>query len=128
MKLDPARLQHLREIARNRKGAYLAANDDRLDLREKISRLDRDRALMGQNYHPRDCEEALAAMDERIESARKELAAMQDREKELAQLSSTAGRTFQAALEFAQQAGLQLPDDLRPRTFGAPAPLNAEGA
>lgn len=128
MKLDVSRLDHLRQIAKDRKAAYRAAADGRLDQREKILRLERDRALMAQNYTPRDAADALDEMDKKIAAAKVDLAAMVEREAELAELSSTAGRTAQTALDYAREVGLELPPDMQPRTFGAPAPLNAEGA
>lgn len=121
MKLDPARLMHLRQIARDRKAAFRAAHDDRLDLREKVQHLERDRARMAQNYRPRDAADALDEMDKKIAAAREELTAMQDRVDELASASSTDGQAFQRAVEHAREVGLDLPDDLRPRTYGAPA-------
>lgn len=123
MRYDPSRLTHLRQIARDRRAAYRAASDDRADAREKLRDLERDRQRIVMNFGENREPEALAALDRRIKTAKADLAAMDDRANELASASSIAGQTFQRALEHAQEAGLDLPDDLRPRDFGAAAQL-----
>ena len=120
MKLDPTRLQNLRRIAGDRKAAYRAAMDDRLELRERLLTMERERDQLAQVYDPRTHEKASADFAARIEAARQEMHALQEREAELAAASSTASRTFQAALEHAREAGLDLPADLQPKAFGAP--------
>lgn len=121
MRLDVNRLHHLRQIHKDRLAAFRAASDDRLDQRDKLKHLERARAQIRVNYRETEAQDALADLDRRIDAARSELNAMQDRENETAAASSTSARTFQAALEFAQAQGLPLPDDLRPRNYGAPA-------
>ncbi len=128
MKTDLTRLTHLRDIARDKRGAFRAASDARADQREKLLGLQRDRARFIQNYGEQREPTALAALDARIASARTDLDTLSDRTDELAQTSSQAAQTFQAALEYAQGAGLPLPDDLRPRAFGSPAVLPSRGA
>ena len=116
MKLDPTRLQHLRQIATNRKATFRAASDDRHDQREKLQRLERDRSQHVASFGTREAE-ALEKLDARIASARAELSAMQERCGELAAASSTAGQTFERALEHARETGLDLPDDLKERAY-----------
>ncbi len=120
MKLDPDRLHHLRRLHRDRKAAFQAANDDRLEQREKVLNLERERQRIENNFGPREAKR-LAEIDKKIADAKAELSAMTDRENELAAASTTAGATFQKALKFAQEADLDLPDDLRPRAFGSAA-------
>ncbi|WP_223428861.1 hypothetical protein [Tateyamaria pelophila] len=128
MKLDVNRLNHLRMIRRDRLAACRAAADDRLELRDRLRDLERHRARIEMNHGPDREAEALDGTNRRIEAAKRELAEMTDRENELAQASSTAGQTFQRALEYAQAKGLDLPDDLRPQDFGAPAAPVQENA
>lgn len=127
MKLDPDRLHHLRRLHRDRKAAFQAANDDRLEQRDKVLNLERERQRIEHNFGPREAK-GLAEIDDKIADAKAELSAMTDRENELATASSTAGATFQRALEYAQVEGLDLPDDLKPRAFGSAVRLEPEGA
>lgn len=128
MRLDVNRLHRLRRIARDRKALWRAASDDRFEQRERLQDLQRSRQRIEQNTGPTREPEALADLDNRIKAARAELAAMQDREAELATASNSAGRTFQRAVDFTQEAGLDLPDDMKPRNFGAPAAPAAPAA
>lgn len=121
MRLDVSRLIHLRRLHRDRLAAYRAANDHRLEQREQVQDLERERAVFVMNHGEGREAEALAALDKRITAAKADLAAMTEREAELASASSTAGRTFASALEFAQEQGLDLPDDMKPKPYGAPA-------
>ena len=131
MKLDPTRLQHLRRIAGDKRATYQAALDARLEAREKMLQLQRERDQLAQVYDPRTHEKASADFAERIAAARKDMENLQERETDLAQASSTAASTFARALEFAQAEGMELPADLRPRAYGAPVRndrLEQEGA
>ncbi len=120
MKYDVSRLHHLQRLHRERLAAVRAATDERLDLREKLFRLQRDHQRITQAYRPGDADAALTEIDRKIEAIRKEMASISDRQDEFAIANSAAGNTFQRALEFAREQGLDLPDELKPRAFGAP--------
>lgn len=128
MRLDVNRLHHLRRIAGDRKSLWRAADADRAEQRERLQTMQRERQRIEHAYGETREPEALAALDERIETTKADLAAMQARTDELAAASSTAGATFARALDFAQEAGLDLPDDLKPRSYGAAAHTAREGA
>lgn len=128
MKYDVMRLHHLRRLHRERLAAVRAAADERLDLRDKLLGLQRDHQRITHAYRPGDAGAALTEIDRRIAAIREEMASMTDRENELATANSIAGQTFQRALEFAREHGLDLPDDLKPPTFGNPVLTTTENA
>jgi hypothetical protein len=127
MRFDVFRIHHLRRIANDRRAAYRAAADDRHDQRERLQTMQRERQRIEHAYGATREPEALADLDRRIAATADDLKAAQDREAELAAASSTAAQTLKTALDFAQEAGLDLPDDLKPRSYGAAAHPAQEG-
>lgn len=122
MRFDLDRLIHLRRVAAERRAVSQAVAEAVTELADDLRNMERDRRQLEMNYDPERHPEAFEDRDNRIAAVRAKLSEIRGRQAELAAAGASAARTFTAALEFAREQGLDLPDDLRSRDFAPLAP------
>jgi chromosome segregation ATPase len=135
MRYDPDRLRHLHEIVDAREAAVDGLGEKLDDLREQIVNADRDLGRLRSAARPTTLE-AQKHLEGQIARAEEKRAQLNDRRTDLSERQATASEelatarsTFNGALAFALDQGLDVPPEFAPQASapGLPQIVSAGG-
>lgn len=123
------RLRHLGAIRDARRAAYLALEDDRQHLRERMNAAKRDRATIARDIDPRMAAPRLDELDALTEHLTAEMAALGERHEAAASEHRAAAGAFARARDYALEHDLPVPSGEGEKTWmgstAAPVPAPA---